>query len=177
MDDGERLQRIHVVQGGQAVSADPTACMTTVLGSCVAACLWDAQQGLGGMNHFLLPEAPHGSAADERYGVQAMEMLINGLLKRGASRDRLRAKVFGGARMTAGLMDIGARNGAFVRQFLTTEGIRLESASLGGERARRIQFWPVSGRARQHVIEHDGGLQETPNVRPTPGSGVLELFR
>lgn len=171
-------RRVHVVQGGQAVSDDPDVCMTTILGSCVSACLWDPEAGIGGMNHFLLPEAPGGAPGDRRYGVQAMELLINGLLARGARRGRLRAKVFGGGRMNAGMVDIGGRNAAFVRRFLSDEDIPLDAASLGGDGARRIQFWPATGRARQHTVEPTAVAgQERAAPSPCPASGGdLELF-
>jgi len=171
-------RRVHVVQGGHGVSADADVCMTTILGSCVSACLWDPVAGVGGMNHFLLPEAPEGARDDRRYGVQAMELLINALLGRGARRDRLRAKVFGGARMCAAMADIGGRNGAFVQRFLTDESIPLESASLGGISARRIQFWPATGRARQHLVDAgDVPSRERALARPAPAvDGELELF-
>lgn len=172
-------RRVHVVQGCQEVSGDADVCLTTILGSCVAACIWDPTARVGGMNHFLLPEAPCGGApTDRRYGVQAMELLINALLARGASRDRLRAKVFGGGRMNDGMADIGARNAEFVRRFLNHEGIGIEGESLGGSSARRIQFWPASGRARQHLVDT---RVLPPETRPTPApvveaGGELELF-
>lgn len=173
-----RERRIHVVQGGHDVSADAGVCMTTILGSCVSACLWDPMAGLGGMNHFLLPEAPDGATGDRRYGVQAMELLINALLSRGARRDRIRAKVFGGARMSAGMVDIGRRNGVFIKRFLDDESIPLENASLGGVSARRIQFWPATGRARQHLVEAgDLPIRERAPARPARvDGGDLELF-
>ncbi|MBL8774012.1 MAG: chemotaxis protein CheD [Phenylobacterium sp.] len=176
LDAGRRL---HVVQGGHAICSDADVCLTTILGSCVAACLWDPVAGVGGMNHFLLPERPDGAVGDRRYGVQAMEVLINGLLQRGARRDRLRAKAFGGARMAARMVDIGARNAEFIRTFLGDEAIPLVAGSLGGAAARRIQFWPASGRARQHKVE-DRTLAEREHVllRPAPAAhaGELELF-
>lgn len=177
-DCGSGLRRIHVVQGGHTVSGDADACLTTILGSCVAACVWDPQAGLGGMNHFLLPEAPGGAPGDRRYGVQAMELLINGLLARGACRNRLRAKVFGGARMTPGMADIGEQNARFVRRFLRDEGIPLDGESLGGSAARRIQFWPSTGRARQTLVDPGGVIAEERRPQPAPVSvgGDLELF-
>lgn len=173
---GER--RIHVVQGRHEVSADPAVCLTTILGSCVSACLWDPVAGVGGMNHFLLPEAPNGASGDRRYGVQAMELLINGLLKQGARRDRVQAKVFGGARMAVGVTDIGAKNGVFARKFLADEGIPVIGVSLGGEAARRIQFWPVSGRARQHVVDRTAikAPERSVPVAAPADAGELELF-
>ena len=172
------VRPIHIVQGEQAVSATAGDCLSTILGSCVAACLWDPQAGIGGMNHFLLPDAPYGASTDRRYGVQAMEMLINGLLTRGASRHGLRAKVFGGARMNAGMADIGAKNASFIRRFLADEEIPLVSESLGGVQARRVQFWPVTGRARINWVDGAAVALATPAGpdHPVPQTGELELF-
>ncbi|MFM8820057.1 MAG: chemotaxis protein CheD [Phenylobacterium sp.] len=146
-----RAIKIHVVQGEHCVSADPHASLSSVLGSCVAACLYDPERGVGGMNHFLLASGDGQEAM--RYGAYAMEVLINDLLKLGASRDRLQAKLFGGAKIMDRLNDIGAENAIFAREFLATEGIPLVSESLGGRRARRIEFWPVGGRARQREVD------------------------
>lgn len=179
MDPDQRL--VHVVQGSHHVTGDPGVVLSTLLGSCVAACVWDPVARLGGMNHFLLPEAPDGEAGDRRYGVQAMELLINGLLRLGARRDRLQAKVFGGARMTVGFSDIGAKNAEFVRRFLRDEDIRLIAESLGGDQARRLHFVPTTGRASQHLVRDPSVMaRERTLTRPTPvpatGSGDLELF-
>jgi chemotaxis protein CheD len=172
-----------VVQGGHGVSADADVFMTTILGSCVSACLWDPVAGVGGMNHFLLPEAPDGARDDRRYGVQAMELLINGLLRLGADRNRLEAKLFGGARMIVGLSDIGSKNADFARQFLRLEGIRLVGESLGGERARRLHFTPATGRASQQLVQDPKVLasertltRQAPVVPSGAGAGELELF-
>lgn len=172
-------RRLHVIQGSHQVDADPDVMMTTVLGSCVSVCLHDPATGVGGMNHFLLPEAPDGRAGDRRYGVHAMELLINGLLALGARRERLEAKAFGGARMASGMADIGGRNAAFVRRFLADENISLAGESLGGTAARRIQFWPSTGRVRQYLVKAQGpALDEREWVKPEPARehGVLELF-
>lgn len=179
MGDGDPgMRRIHVVQGSHAVSGDADVCLTTILGSCVSACVWDPQAHVGGMNHFLLPEAPEGAPGDRRYGVQAMELLINALLARGARRDRLRAKVFGGGRMTEGMADIGLRNAEFVRRFLRDEDIPVEGESLGGTSARRIQFWPGTGRVRQHMVDPRGVARDERRAAPAPApaGGELELF-
>ncbi len=155
--------------------------LTTLLGSCVAACLRDPVARIGGMNHFLLPgqEAGEGAprGAGETYGVHLMELLVNGLLRRGARRDRLEGKLFGGARTMDGLADIGARNAAFAERFLSHEGIRLTGGSLRGEQGRRIQFWPVSGRARQVFLS----ATQTPAARIVPveraaSGGSVEFF-
>lgn len=168
-----------VMQGEFRVSDDPDLMMTTTLGSCIAACLFDVRNGWGGMNHFLLPNRP-GSAdrsegASHRYGVHLMELLVNALLTRGASRAHLQAKVFGGACITRGLTDAGARNAAFIEHFLRHEGIPLVGGSLAGKRGRRVQFWPASGRARQMLCDP----VEVAPLRVSVGSaehGEVELF-
>ncbi len=150
----EAERRIHVVQGEFHVSADPGVVLTTILGSCVAACLRDPLARVGGMNHFLLPGRGEGAGGDAvRYGVHAMELLVNGLLREGARRERLEAKLFGGARMLEGLTDIGTQNAEFAKYFLQRERIAFTGGSLQGDRGRRVQFWPASGRARQMVME------------------------
>ena len=149
-------QTIQVVQGEFKISDRPGAVLSTVLGSCVAACFWDAERGIGGMNHFLLAHSQGDNAGrDIRYGVHAMEMLINALLRAGARRDRLEAKLFGGARIATNLRDIGGSNAEFARSFLQTEGIPCRAESLGGTQARRVTFQPVTGRARQLLIPND----------------------
>jgi chemotaxis protein CheD len=168
----------HVIQGQHAVSADPATMFTTVLGSCVSACLHDPTRGVGGMNHFLLADAADGARIDEaamRYGAYAMEMLINDLMKRGARRERLEAKLFGGAKMIEALQDVGAANAAFARRFLEDEGIPVIAASLGGCRARRVEFWPTTGRARQRQARQAEPLRETAVPSLVAGNGV-ELF-
>ncbi len=168
-------RRVHLVQGECRVSGDKHVMLTTTLGSCVAACIRDPIAGVGGMNHFLLPENPDGEGLlSLRYGAFAMELLINGLLNKGARRERLEAKLFGGSRLSEGLMDIGARNAAFARDFLQREGVAFKGGSLGGALARRIQYWPVSGRARQLLLA-GGEVRQTPARRP-PGEGEVELF-
>ena len=173
---GERV--INIIQGEFRVSDDPDAVITTLLGSCVAACLYDPVMRVGGMNHFLLPGNEAGSPAVARYGVHLMELLVNGLLKKGASRERLQAKLFGGARTLQALGDIGDANGRFAKQFLEREGIAHVGGSLGGQVGRRVQFWPVSGRARQMFMARGEELPVV-NLKPTPsfaGFGELELF-
>jgi chemotaxis protein CheD len=143
-----------VVQGEFHVTADPDVVLTTILGSCVAACLRDPLAQVGGMNHFLLPGRGEDAGGDTvRYGAHAMELLVNGLLREGARRERLEAKLFGGARMLEGLTDIGTQNAEFAKYFLQQERIAFTGGSLRGDRGRRVQFWPASGRARQIIIE------------------------
>ena len=160
---------IHVIQGDFAVSNDPNAVMTTILGSCVATCLFDPLIRIGGMNHFLLP-GDTSAAGEMTFGVHAMELLINALLKKGADKYRLQAKLFGGARMIEGLSDIGAKNARFAREFLERENIPCVGESLGGTQARRIRFEPTTGRARQRVM---GDAREVPEARPAPPPAPL----
>lgn len=154
-----------VIQGSFAVGALPDEVLTTVLGSCVATCLHDPVARIGGLNHFLLPGA--GEGAGMRYGLNLMELLINALLKRGARRERLEAKLFGGAQITPGLTNAGRANAEFARRFLTEEGIRCLSESLGGSQARKIRFWPASGRAQQMLVGRDA-VTEPPVPPPLP---------
>ena len=144
-------KRINLIQGEYKVSADPNVVFSTLLGSCVGACIRDPIAGVGGMNHFLLPGNEAGGES-ERAGVHLMELLVNGLMRQGAQRERLEAKIFGGARMMQGLSDIGKKNGEFAKRFLSYEGIRIVGSDLGGERGRRLHFWPVTGRARQSYM-------------------------
>lgn len=179
--------KIHIVQGEQYVDDNPNTVLTTILGSCIAACIWDNTLGLGGMNHFLLPGTDAGSKQRMlegdamRFGVHAMELLVNGLLRRGAQRNRLQAKLFGGARMIKGLTDIGELNATFAEKFLRAEGIAIAGGSLRGEQGRRIQFWPVTGRARQVLLAKETEsimrAERTRPVPPTlPSQGSVELF-
>jgi len=131
--------------------------MLTVLGSCVAACLHDPEAGVAGMNHFMLPETAEGggSAADAmRYGTHAMEVLLRELLRAGARRERLQAKVFGGAAVLANMtaLNIGERNAEFVLRYLCREGIDVHAQDLGGSRARRICFLPDSGKVQVRLL-------------------------
>lgn len=137
----------------RVVAGDEDACLTAVLGSCVAACLWDPVARIGGMNHFLLPRRHGGGAlAALGAGSTAMEVLVAECLAAGASRGLLRARLFGGGRVVPLLSDIGARNIGFARAFLASEGIALVSEEVGGVQARRIHFWPATGAAQHRLI-------------------------
>jgi chemotaxis protein CheD len=141
-----------VHQGDCLVSAEADLTYSTVLGSCVSACIRDVVANVGGMNHFLLAEQS-GSARDRygasaRYGAFAMEQLINKVLTRGSGKkSNLEIKVFGGGKINAALDDVGAKNIEFVREFLANEGYILAKEDLGGTYARRVMFKPASGRA------------------------------
>jgi len=148
----ERGDVIPVHQGEFQVSSDQQTTFSTVLGSCVAACVRDTIAGVGGMNHFLLAEqssAARGKfGASARYGAFAMEQLINRILVEGTGdKSNLEVKLFGGGRINTTLADIGAKNIAFVREFLRAEGYAVKSEDMGGSYARRVLFKPASGRA------------------------------
>ncbi len=138
-----------VIQGEFLISADPADVLSTILGSCVAAFLRDPLAGIGGLNHFLLPGGDASDRTAMKYGLNAMELLINGLVGQGARRERLEAKLFGGGRIIPGLTDVGAANGAFAEEFLRRERITYLGGSLGGDQGRKLRVWPVSGQVQQ----------------------------
>lgn len=144
-----------ILVGGRIPDWPEDTKITTVLGSCVSACLFDPVAGIGGMNHFMLPGRGGVCVNPASYGAYAMALLINALLCAGAERAALRAKVFGGAAMIGGSCDVGQRNSGFVKEFLRSEGIQCLRESLGGARARRITFDPVTGSVRQTLpVDH-----------------------
>ena len=151
-----------VHQGDCLVGGEQDLTFSTILGSCIAACIRDVEAKVGGMNHFLLAE-PSGSAKDRygasaRYGAFAMEQLINKVLNRGTGRKaNLEIKVFGGGLINSALTDVGAKNIEFVRQFLRDEGYSLAGEDVGGTFARRVMFKPHSGRAFVKRLDSDAG--------------------
>lgn len=131
--------------------------ISTVLGSCISACIRDPAAGVGGMNHFMLPEegasgsgswSPGDGGASTRYGSFAMERLINELLKLGGRRERFEAKLFGGGRILPTMTDVGQRNIAFARSFLQLEGITVAAQDVGDVHPRRVLYFPGTGRVR-----------------------------
>ncbi|WP_233168271.1 chemoreceptor glutamine deamidase CheD [Xylophilus sp. ASV27] len=145
---------VKVLPGEYFVSGQELVIMT-VLGSCIAACLWDSRAGLGGMNHFMLPESDAADAGG-RYGSYAMELLINEMLKAGARRESLQAKIFGGAQVMAGFttMNVGERNTAFVKDYLRTERIPILSEDVLDIHPRKVCFFPVTGKAMVKRLAH-----------------------
>ena len=133
---------------GEYYVTDKDMMLVTVLGSCVAACIRDCQSGIGGMNHFMLPEGGGDAGsplnASARYGTYAMEILINQLLKLGARRSNLEAKVFGGGKVLDGLTvaNVGQRNADFVLKFLQLEKIRVVAQDLVDVFPRKVYFFP-----------------------------------
>ncbi|MGE0385476.1 MAG: chemoreceptor glutamine deamidase CheD [Gammaproteobacteria bacterium] len=164
--------------------------IVTVLGSCVSACIRDRLSGIGGMNHFMLPEgarddnwASTGVSAATRYGTYAMEHMINDILKAGGRRDRFEIKIVGGGRILANVTDIGRRNIEFVRQYLAAEGLVLAGEDVGDICPRKVVFLPATGKVqvkKLNSLHNDTILtretQYQRNLTKAPVAGDVELF-
>lgn len=167
--------------------------ITTVLGSCISACIRDRKLGIGGMNHFMLPagssEALDAQDPNEpvslatRYGNFAMEHMINDILKQGGKKQNLEAKVFGGGRILHKLSDVGLRNIRFVHEYLATEGIPLLSDDVGDIHPRKVVYFPATGRALVKRLRHmhnDTLVRREDDyrkrIRQEPEQGDIELF-
>ncbi len=175
----EGMRRITVLQGQVRVSGDPGIELGTVLGSCVASCLFDPIAKIGGMNHFLLAEPPAShdpGEIDVHYGVYLMELLINEMLGQGAIKQRIRAHLYGGANLRAGMAPIGTANAAFARSFLDQERIPLVREDLGGNCARRVGFRPATGQLRCRTVENTLAPEFKPATRTDRTLGDVELF-
>ena len=157
--------------------------ITTTLGSCIAACLWDRDRRIGGMNHFMLPE---GSGDSGRYGSYAMELLINEMMKRGASRLTMEAKVFGGGAVISGMnsLNVGERNTKFVIDYLHTERIPIVSKDVMDIYPRKVCFLPGSGKAMvkrlaptnaEALVAQDRAAAQKA-VPTSTGGGSVDLF-
>lgn len=184
-DARENLNVVKIFSGDWYVTRE-NEMLTTILGSCVSACIRDPYAHVGGMNHFLLPGeegmANHASDA-ARYGVFAMESLINGLLKAGGRKDRFEVKVFGGGNVINNSARIGSKNAEFIRAFLQKEGYRIAAEDLEGDYPRRINYYPATGklmlrqlRRREdlHVVEEETRYKR--EIVKKPVEGDIELF-
>lgn len=172
-----------VLPGDHLVLEEAGSAIVTLLGSCVAACIRDRNRGIGGLNHFLLPG--DGGSQSARYGAYAMEVLVNGILSAGGSRDALEAKVFGGGEVIAstGSGRVGAKNARFVREYLKSEGIPIRAEDLGGPSGRRVYFFPETGQVRVQYLAApesqktaEGELRLDKSLSQKPASGGVELF-
>jgi chemotaxis protein CheD len=158
-----------------------------VLGSCVSACIRDPVVGVGGMNHFMLPQ--HGSGAwgndlkSTRFGNFAMEKVINELIKAGCVRERMEIKVFGGGNVTDSSNAVGSENAEFIRAYLKAEGLKCAASDLGGTLPRRIHYYPSTGRVVRRLLgiserysidreENDYGSR----LQQQQPAGEIELF-
>ena len=142
---------VWVAQADFYVTANPTEVLSTILGSCIAVCIHDPVAACGGMNHFLLPDAPVPTdglpSIELRYGSYSIERLINAVLSRGGRRDRLEVKVFGGSNVL-GTTNIGHHNADFVEAYLEKEGLPIVARDLRGNAPRRIHYYPTTGLAK-----------------------------
>ena len=164
--------------------------IVTVLGSCVSACIRDRVSGLGGMNHFMLPDGGGGDvnspvSASARYGTYAMEILINDLLKAGARRENMEAKVFGGGAVLRGFtaINVGERNAAFVLSYLRAEKMRVVAEDLNDIHPRKVYFFPRTGKVlvKKLMQSHNDTLVKreqdyASRLKVQPVGGEIELF-
>lgn len=178
---------VKVMPGTYCLSKGSNEILVTVLGSCIAACIRDPKSGIGGMNHFMLPESELGDwggiSAAMRFGNHAMEVLINEVLKTGCPRRRLEIKVFGGANLITGRRDIGHTNAAFIERYLENEQLPITASDLGGTLPRRIHYYPDTGKVRLRYLGRsddqmvfDAERKIGKQLRDKPVGGDIELF-
>ena len=173
---------------GEYYVTDKDMLIMTVLGSCVAACIRDRLTGVGGMNHFMLPDGGDTDSpvsTSMRYGSYAMEVLINQILKSGARRENLEAKVFGGGKVLRGfsMLNVGERNAAFVRSYLDSEKVRIVAEDLNATYPRKVCFFPKSGKVLMKKLMQDGDKamatreqEYVKRINVTQVAGEIELF-
>ncbi len=192
--DKQRGMVVAKILPGEFYMTKDNVAVATTLGSCIAACIWDTRERIGGMNHFMLPltekEAhevdwgKRGLASDAtRYGNFAMEHLINLILKNGGRRINLRAKLFGGGKVLKQMSDVGQKNIDFALHYLANENIILESSDLGSVYPRKVLFEPSTGRAfvkRLDNLHNDTIVRRESDYRShldnKPVDGDIELF-
>ncbi len=166
--------------------------IVTVLGSCVSACIRDRVTGVGGMNHFMLPQVNNASAADlsstginaaTRYGSYAMEHMINDILKFGGRRENLEIKIAGGGKILRNMGDVGEKNIRFVRVYLATEKLRILSEDVGDVYPRKVQYFPETGQLRikklrslhnETIVKREESYKQ--EIENNPVAGEVELF-
>lgn len=177
------VDTVKVLPGEYYVTTDDMMIMT-VLGSCIAACIWDPKVRVGGMNHFMLPEGAGDTSG--RYGSYAMELLINEMIKLGARRESMQAKVFGGGQVMHSFttMNVGERNTAFVMDYLQTERISIISKDVLDIHPRKVCYFPATGKAMVKRLAHSHPesleTQERKGsaavVAKTTAGGSVDLF-
>lgn len=179
---------VKLLPGEHYVTQSPAEMIVTVLGSCVCACIRDPAAGVGGMNHFMLPESTDGEwghvPASLRYGNFAMEQLINDIIKLGGRRSNLEIKVFGGANVLArGGMMIGRQNSQFILSYLAAERLPVAASHLYGSHPRRVHYFPASGRVAMLELIRQGDPETIPDeksyretLKRNPASGSVEYF-
>ena len=166
----------------------------TVLGSCISVCIRDVKLGVGGMNHFMLPEqnehstAQWGSDANTsatRYGSWAMEYLLNELYKLGASKQNLEVKIFGGGQVLDSMTDIGQRNILFAYDYLHKEGLNISASDVGNIFSRKVLFFPDTGSVKvrrisstknETILQREKGYMDTIKEKSSDDSSNIDLF-
>ena len=191
IDHDHGMVAAKILPGEYYVTAE-NEMITTVLGSCISACVRDKEIGLGGMNHFMLPDTnkmkmQQGSNAlignANRYGNFAMEHLINTILSNGGKRKNLEVKVFGGGKIIPTLSDVGERNIEFVMEYIDQEGLLLLSKDIGDIYPRKVIYFPQTGKVGMKKIQdlhHDAIAQRErqylTNIKDLRIEGDVELF-
>lgn len=182
------VHAVRILPGEAHTTDKKDEAIVTVLGSCVSACIRDPKTGVGGMNHFMLPESATGQWGEQvsaamRYGNFAMEALINAVLRLGARRETLEIKLFGGANFTTGATRIGDKNADFALKYLENEGLRVAAADLGGILGRRIEYHPATGKVARLFLRGTGKDQVAEEerrygatLRSEPVDGGVQLF-
>ena len=166
--------------------------ISTVLGSCISVCISEKKLGIGGMNHFMLPENKNGSddgwqdrqiGRATRYGVDAMEHLVNDILKQGGRKNHFEIKVCGGGRMMEKMSDVGKRNIEFIRDYLQTEGYGITSEDIGDIYPRKVRYFPKTGQLQvkklqslynDTIYKRENDYQN--NLKTSDLAGEVELF-
>jgi chemotaxis protein CheD len=178
-------EAVKILPGEYFVFNEDLLIMTT-LGSCIAVCLWDRNAKVGGMNHFMLPDNGGSGADNGRYGSFAMELLINEMMKMGASRMTMEAKVFGGGAVISGMnsINVGERNTTFVMEYLKTERIPVVSKDVLDIYPRKVCFLPASGKAMvkrlaatnpEAIVQQERAAAQKV-VPASSGAGSIDLF-
>ncbi|NOU22622.1 MAG: chemoreceptor glutamine deamidase CheD [Methyloglobulus sp.] len=187
--DRERELIAAKILPGEYYVTQENEAITTVLGSCVSACIRDRESGIGGMNHFMLPQTSSGKGSDAivgiatRYGNFAMEHLINTILSNGGKRKNLEVKVFGGGKIIPTLSDVGIKNITFVLNYLDQEGLKPSAQDLGDIYPRKVVYSPKTGKVNMKKIQdlhNDTIIQRERlylnNLKNVPVAGDVELF-
>lgn len=186
-DPASNTWMVKIFPGEFYITGNSDETLVTVLGSCVAACIRDPQLGIGGMNHFMLPQGRSGGwgkdSQSTRFGNFAMEKLINELLKAGCSRDSLEVKLFGGGNVTDSNIAVGTGNAEFALRYIEAERLRCVAQDLGGRFPRRIHYSPMDGKVVRRLLGRDASgavareeLEHAQRLSSRAPAGEIELF-
>jgi chemotaxis protein CheD len=186
-DPGSGTWMVKVFPGEYYVTARADEMLVTVLGSCVSACIRDPRAGIGGMNHFMLPQSRSGGwgslSQSARFGNFAMEKLINELLKAGCTRESLEIKLFGGGNVIDSNLAVGTDNAQFALRYLEAEGFKCAAQDLGGRFPRRIHYLPKTGKVTRRLLGQEMSravvheeLEHAKRISSHSPAGEIDLF-